>query len=453
MQLDTKLSFPHAEDLGSVKFKPSKYPGNEYRSMGFNNRGEAHPAALVDAHLAWAQLMAREYVAPHCVRLGGRGKLAYDTPEGLLKKGKPKGRLILMLSQRDLLLLGNVEGRLTEAYKDPDFPIAIGMGWFGGNVTTFIERLMRCKKFFCMDAEKYDASLDAWLLQDVVDILRDQYSDGRNPCYDKYWEFVMESLVGAPIARDDGWLMFKEVGSTSGHSYNTLIQSITLIIAYASLFHLTPPAQWGSVWEEVEVDTLGDDNLTAVPDWLANITAEQLGGAAERMAYINLKGDKSFSTDLIADDEEPSKAGTEQGWFEGIQYLGKFFRLVTLPEEMGGEKAVVPFRPFEETLARMYYPERANPTPERAYQRAMGNLLDAYGNPYTAQFLNDFLDWLVGEVTMEPVTWDEHTVQDAARSYTDAAVIVPRMKRWTWEEWLALTLCPKEEMAEYYEIV
>ncbi|GFM95119.1 RNA-dependent RNA polymerase [viral metagenome] len=451
LSLDNKLPFPHSEDLAEVPFKPGKFPGNEYRQLGFKTRQEAHLAALVDAELAWAQLMDDDHVPPHSVRLGGRGKLSHATAEQLRAGGIPKGRLILMLSQRDLLLLGVTEKLLTEAYKSERFPVSIGMGWYKGNVTSFFRRLQPLDQFFCMDAEKFDASLEPWLVDRAIAILRRQFIGGEDPRLDKYWDFVRESLLAAPIARDDGWVMHKMVGTTSGHSFNTLVQSIcSLIVGYAALFELTPRARWGDLWEQVEMETLGDDNVTALPEWLAHITARDFGEAVKRATGINWLGRKSFRTTILEDGDWVGPDASEQGRFQGVQYLGKFLRAIDLGRHGGEGMAVIPYRPASESILRLYYPERRKMSVEQAYLRALGNLLDNYGNPLAATWLNGFLDWLEGKMDQPPIAWGEDTIQDAARDYTNKVVEAPKPRRWTFEEWLALTLSEGEGVEDLF---
>ncbi|BCD56397.1 putative RNA-dependent RNA polymerase [Lichen RNA virus 1] len=453
LTLDNPIPFPHAEDLGDVRYKPNKFPGNEYKRLGFHNREEAQEVALLDAKLAWAKLMAGEHIAPHTVRLGGRGKLVMKSQAAVLAEGVPKGRLILMLSQRDLLLLGNVEQRLTEAYKDESYPMSIGFGWYGGNVTRMVNRLAGKVKYHCMDAEKFDASLDPWLVEECLRIVRIQMVDGLSPSYDKYWDFVRESLLEAPIARDDGWVMLKSVGTTSGHSFNTLLQSIaSLILGFSGVLKNTPREKWGEVLEATEIETLGDDNETGVPDILENMTGRQYGQPVKELTGVNWLGDKSFSTDVLFDLNEFKAGDSEEGRFQGVQYLGKYLRLTSIPDELGGGEAVIPYRPFTETLARMYYPERDAHNVLHVYERALGNLLDAYGNPTSARWLNEFLDWLEPKLEFMPTIWMSDTVQDAARDYTSAEVVVPRPKRWTWEEWLVLTLGDVSDNEDLYII-
>lgn len=441
LDTDVKLQFPHAETLGDVPFKKGKYPGNEYRELGHRSREEAHPAATVDAELAWARLLSGEYVEPHCVRLGGRGKLVEEPRAMVEEAGKPKGRLILMLSQRDLLLLGNVEKLVTDLYRHPGYPISVGFGWYKGNVTQFMERLGPMAKFFCMDAEKYDASLDPWLVEEGVEMLRSLFHEGHHPRYNTYWDFVLESLLAAPIARDDGWLMHKVVGTTSGHSFNTIIQSIcTLLVGYAAIFDLTPREQWDDIWSTIEMESLGDDNILGVPPWLKHMTASALADSVMKTSGINWKGDKSFSTSLPFDVYDDPLTCEDGEGFRGLQYLGKYFRALTPQEAESDKTIIIPYRPLVETFGRVLYPERRGEGLGRTYLRVLGNLLDAYGNPVTAGWLNRILDWLEPQMRDIPPTWHADLVQDIGKDYEAVEVQAPEIKRWSFEEWLRLTL-------------
>lgn len=441
LTVDIKLPFPHAEDLRNVPFKPRKYPGIEYRQRGMKTRGDAHEAAIVDAEEAWVHLMDDEYVEPHTVRLGGRGKLAADTREALEEKGIPKGRLILMLSQRDLLLLGVTEKLLTEEYKKGCYPVSVGMGWYKGHSEAFYRRMAPCTKFFCMDAEKFDSAIDPWMIDAAITIVRRQFERGTAPVYDRYWDFVRETLLSAPIARDDGWCTMKEVGTTSGHSHNTLLQSIiTLIVGYAGLFALCPEERWEDLERDVEMDALGDDNSTGVPEWLEHITAQALGDEVFESSGINWRGKKSFATYTLEDEHMPMDTQTEEGRFGGVQYLGKFLRRQDMAEVGGEGDRIIPYRPCKESVLRLLFPERYDPAKEHTYLRAIGNLLDNYGNPIFARWCNGFLDELGEQIEFLPSSWPTDSVQDSARDYTSEVVMVPKPRRWSFEEWLSLTL-------------
>jgi len=451
LKLDQKLIFPHAEDLETVRFKARKFPGAYYRNMGFQSRIEAQEVALVDAKLAFAQLLSGVPVDPHTVRLGGRGKAVGQSEASARAAGVPKGRLILMLSQRDLLLCGVTEQLLTAAYCPDQFPISLGMGWFKGNVRRFSERYAGMKKFFCFDAAKFDSSLDDYMIRDVVDILRHQFINGMDDRYDEYWEFVIQSLIYAPIQRDDGYLMFKSVGTTSGHNHNTLIQSIcSLIIAYTNYFAVLPDTPPQLVVNDAAVETLGDDNLTGSEGLLMDVTVEQVSDVSMDAFGQDYYGDKSFATTKMLDMVEDDETFTEEGKFQGLQYLGKFLRSYNLETDTGTRVVALPYRPCHETFVHMYYPERKSTGVDRTYQRALGNLLDNYGNPLMAKWLNKFLDWLEEKMEVLPTMWLEDTVQDAARDYTATQVRVPRPQRWTFEDWVFLCLNDRDDDPELY---
>jgi hypothetical protein len=444
LALPNKIPFPHAEDIDGVKYKPRKYPGAPYRVMGYANRGEAHEAAKVDARLSFAQLLAGEHVEPHPVRLGGRGKAVLCSEQQARENGTPKGRLVLMLSHRDLLLCGVTEQLATRAYCDEDYPVSLGMGWFCGQPAKFVERLIEKDVFFCMDAEKYDASLDPWLIREAVAILRQQFVRGMDEEFDFYWNFVIESLIAAPILRDDGWLMFKEVGTTSGHNHNSLIQSIcTLLVGYTGVLSCLPEAEWDAALASFEMEALGDDNILGGGPVFHKVSCAELGGHVWRAFGINWLGEKSFKTDTVL-DEDIGEVFSEEGRFKGVQYLGKFFREGRVWIEDEEVVTAIPYRPARETFVRMYYPERPCATMEHTYLRALGNLLDAYGNPLTARWLNGLLDWLEAQMEDIPESWRSDTVQDQARDYTQSEVYVPRPKRWSYEEWVSLILANKD---------
>nr|WGH72976.1 MAG: putative RNA-dependent RNA polymerase [Trichoderma harzianum dsRNA virus 1] len=453
LELDEKIEFPHAEDLENVRYKASKFPGSVYRKMGFKTRGEAQDVALAEAKLAFAQLMDGDHVEPHPVRLGGRGKAVETSESSARAAGVPKGRLILMLSQRDLLLCGVTEQLLTDAYCSDDFPMSLGMGWFRGNARRFSERYAGAKKFFCFDAAKFDSSLDEYLVRDAVTILRRQFRNGLDERYDAYWEFVVQSLIFAPIQRDDGWVMFKTCGTTSGHNHNTIVQSIdSLIIAYTNYFILLEDVPPSLILDDLATETLGDDNITASKKLLMNVTVEQVAEVAKEAFGQDYFGDKSFATTALLDPFDGDEQFSEEHAFQGVQYLGKYLRAHVVQSNGREVTVALPYRPVKETFIHMYYPERKGHSIERTYQRALGNLLDNYGNPLAAKWLNELLDWLEAKMEFIPNIWLPDTVQDAARDYTADQVVVPRMRRWTFDEWVVLCLVDNGNDPEWYEV-
>jgi len=454
-----RLEFPHLEDLKEVPFKPSKYPGFEYAQQGFKTREEADAVAQVDAEAAWVELTEGTRVAPHHVRLGGRGKVVKKTMEEARKENLAKGRLILMLSQRDLKLLGVTEKLLTEYCKDDVCPIHVGKSWFFNGSNSFCEELKAYDKFFCFDAEKFDSNLDPYMVNDAVDILRGLFVDGVGERYDAYWEFVMESLLRAPIVRDDGIVFWKDVGTTSGHSHNSLVQSIcTLLIGYTALVWYNPHLSNAVIYENSVLKSLGDDNLKATRAPLITLTVEDYAAVVFEAFGINWAGDKSFATTRVIDVDEYGPVPREGGSFQGVQFLGKYFILKQLEGDETGQKFVLPYRPMSETVARLAYPEREprEKALERytlgqlTYMRAVGNYLDAAGNPSTRRFMDGFLNFLEGKRHKMDCLWDDKTGSKMfGAGHTDEERRI-ELRRFSYDEWLDLVLCEKEIASNNY---
>lgn len=324
--------------------------------------------------------------------------------------------------------------------------------WDGlSNVTRFAERYAGAEKYFCFDAEKFDSSIDPYMIRDAIDILRGQYQHGDSVDYDSYWQFVMESLITAPIQRDDGWVMHKSVGTTSGHNHNTLLQLIcTLLIGYTAFLAAHPDIAPKAIIDDMALESLGDDNLASSAGLCKGDDADSVGVIVLDAFGISWLGDKSFATTRLMDDVPSNIGFTEVNKFQGIQYLGKYLRTVLIQGQNGMITTALPYRPVLETFVHMYYPERRGNSADRTYQRALGNLLDNYGNPLAARWLNDLLDWLEPKLDLLPEDWLEDTIQDAARNYTATEVRVPKPMRWSWEEWVALCLTTNDRDDEWF---
>ncbi|QJT73684.1 RNA-dependent RNA polymerase [Botrytis cinerea mycovirus 3] len=438
LSLDKYLLFPDLEDLATVKYYPKKFAGIEYAVMGLKTRAEADPIAQIDAENAWEKLMKGERVAPHDVRLGGRGKITrMDTTEAEAKV-PAVGRLILMMSQRDLKLCGVTEGQLTAAYLDPKYPIAVGQSWFHQGSQDFIDRLVPYERYYCFDAKKFDSSINEWMVRLAVNILRRQYLDGMNEIYDAYWEFIIESLLRPPIYRDDGIRMQKFVGTTSGHSHNTLIQSIiTLLIGYAALFELDDTLTPENIQEHAWLESLGDDNIMGVSSRLAHLTTEDIAKCVQDMVRVDWWGKKSFSTTCLLD-------AMAMG-FEGVQFLGKYWYLGEYPSMGGAEKVPIPYRPAIETYLRLLYPEHGNLTVMDTYLRCLGNYIDAAGNQAMESWLQGLMDYVEPRVGEAPTEWPPNFKRMVSRDYSNVGVEVPKPRRMEFQQWRDLVVLPRGE--------
>nr|UJT31798.1 RNA-dependent RNA polymerase [Phlebiopsis gigantea curvulavirus 1] len=432
LALPQKLPFPEKEALAEVRYTGSKYAGVEYALMGAKTRSDADSLAQIDAEKAWDDLMDGIRVEPHKNRMGGRGKLVKlakleaqgDQPEA--------GRFILMTSHRDLKVNGATQQPLTDAYKHPSFPISVGKAWWHNGVHEFLERFADKVLFSCLDAKKFDSSLPGWLLRLGINVLREQFIDGNNPKYDAYWDFVYEGLAEAVVYMDNGMMFKRRGGSTSGHSHNTLVQSVcTLIIMYTCYFTLLPREEWDNIGDYVWVESLGDDQHTGAKGPCEKFTIEEIAPIALECFGVDWFGDKSFNTTRLYDEKE--------GDFQGTQYLGKYFRL--LDEEVGGVrvKGMVPYRPYEETVLRLLYPERGKMGAEESWARAIGHYADAAGLKKTRDFLDAYMDWLEPKVETDDFTWGEKWSRKFAGGDPHDEHPVPA-ERIDYPTWLGLVL-------------
>jgi hypothetical protein len=400
--------------------------------MGFNNRMEAHHLAMLHAKADFIKLNQGFRVKPHDVRLGGRGKI---TDRG--KPGNPAfipivGRLILMLSHRDLLILGSTEQMLTRMYLGVQYPVSVGFGWSYGNAIKLVQTFAPYSNYFCFDASKFDSSISSWLVWDAISILRDRFQDGHDSKYDAYWQFVYDSLVAVIIRRDDGIRMQKMKGTTSGHCHNTLVQSIiTLIVGYGCLIALCPHLSLEQIMEDSKLWSLGDDNLMGLKGELAHLTKEQIQAKAMELYGINWSGRKSFTTQCLIDGV--------MGDFEGVQYLGKFLFKDVM--EFNGQTITVPtpYRPFLETVEKVYYPERPTDSLNETYEKILGNYYDAAGNPETAEWLDKLLDWMEAKGAYPPDEWSSAQAKQITKDYYHIGSFTPRPLRITREDWLIWT--------------
>lgn len=444
LDLPNYLIFPAVSDLDEVKYAGAKFPGIEYAMMGFKTRREADPVATIDAKRCMEHLLAGDRVAPHDVRLGGRGKVAEMIKEEAESKVPAVGRLILMMSQRDLKLCGVTENQLTKAYGEDKYPIAVGLSWYHGGSRNFIDRFATFNEFFCFDAKKFDSSIDPWMVRIAVNILRRQYHQGDYPRYDAYWAFVEESLLRAPIYRDDGVRIQKFVGTTSGHSHNTLIQSIiTLIMGWTAILQLHPKDDLQYIIDNCWVESLGDDNILGLSGRLTGHTCEEIAQIVWDIFHVDWFGKKSFKTRCLMD--------LVTGRFQGLQFLGKYFRVGEYPTSEGVEDQPIPYRPFKETYLRLLYPEYGTLTPEDTYLRLLGNYLDAAGNPFTERWLSSCMEWLEPELGEVPTTWTTNFQRMVSRDYSGVGIEMPNPKRISFEQWRDLIVLDRVDYSRVWK--
>jgi hypothetical protein len=432
LALDSKIPFPTVGDLSEVRFFGDKYPGIEYARLGYKNRREADAIATADAERSFLQLMQGERVEPHLNRIGGRGKMARRSDAESMGLELDKGRLIMMTSHRDLKLNGVTEQRLTDRYRASRYPIAVGTSWWHGGCAEFAERFREFSRYWCFDAKKFDANLPGWLIRAAINILREQFEDGMDSRYDAYWEFIYEGLVEAPMFLDNGLVFRRRDGSTSGHSFNTLVQSVcTLIIGYSSFLSLVGVEQAEELFDSMWLESLGDDQIGGGKDMVKDFTVEEVAQEAWDIFGINWFGSKSYSTDLLLDQDV--------GDFQGVQFLGKYFYFLSFEEDKKVYGGVLPYRPRDETLLRLFYPERLKEGIVGAWERAVGHYADSAGNAETRQILEEYLDFLEPRLPDTRFSWSESWVRKFSHQDVRGDPEIPG-KRITFYEWLRLTL-------------
>ncbi|KAG0335800.1 hypothetical protein BG004_008311 [Podila humilis] len=451
LALDQKLPMPTQHTLSETRYESSTFPGLEYARRGMKTRGEAHLTALLDAQRAWSSLAAGERVRPHDTRLGGLGKLIERSgPRGHVEDSDASmGRLILMLSHRDLLMLGALEQPLTKSYLEERWPIHIGNSWYHGGAERFVNRLAPYSIYHCFDARSFDSSIDGWLVKEALVILRKQFVDGMNPKYDTLWAFVYESLVDVVICRDDGVRMQKHVGTTSGNSFNSLVQSvITLLLGYTTLIVKAHERYFefgvNMILTQSKIEVLGDDMVMALEVHWSYLSKEILAGVVQDCFNIDWSGKKSFTTQHLMDNDTTP----EHERFKGVQFLGMYFRHQRLGTGPYARKIVVPYRPFIENYLHLLFPKYGQLHIDDTWLRAIGIFLVGAGNLTTRQWLNSYLDFLEKRLTRIPTEWPRHFQKFVSKDYWGLGTFMPLPRRITEQEWLQMTCLPTREFEE-----
>ncbi|ORZ09399.1 hypothetical protein BCR41DRAFT_138645 [Lobosporangium transversale] len=460
MALPEKLSMPTVESLKDVRYDGSKFAGLEYARDKLYKRREAHTYALRHAEEVWTSLMDGNLVHPHDTRLGGKGKQVEmdkdmhgkikdpDAESWLFSSGSRNldslesintsmGRLILMLSHRDLLILGSLEQPLTKAYLDDKWPIYIGQSWYYGGAEKFVNKMSRHAIYHCFDAKKFDAAIDGWLVQEALQVLRAQYEDGMNPKYDTLWTFVYKSLVEVIICRDDGIRLQKHVGTTSGNCFNTLVQSIiTMFLGYTALIYEAEKRQ-GSIGVYL-ILTQCEMVMALETPWMG-LTKEILADVVKECFNIDWSGKKSFSTNRLMDD-----SAMDYKKFQGVQFLGMYFRHQRLGNSPFAPKVVIPYRPFRESYLSLLFPKHGGYTREESWLRALGIYLNAAGNQETQEWLEAYLDFLELVPFVRPTAWPPSMERWVNKDYWNHDTKPPPPKRITIQEWYRLACEPRD---------
>jgi len=455
MKLDRKLPMPTEDSLANVKYDGSKFAGLDYARQKLKSRKEAHDTALGHAKLVWHALHQGRRIPPHDARLGGKGKLIErSTNHGrvaLDNDDVSMGRLILMLSHRDLLILGALEQPLTASYLDARWPIYIGQSWYYGGSERFVNKMARHAIYHCFDAKKFDAAIDGYLVKEALLILRQQYEDGMNPKYDTLWSFVYESLVEVVVCRDDGIRMQKHVGTTSGNCFNTLVQSIiTMFLGYTALI-VRAEERMGlvginNILVQCEIEVLGDDMVLALAKAWMFLTRESLAEVVKDCFNIDWSGKKSFTTRYLTDDTSATSEGER---FKGVQFLGTYFRHQRFGDTKYAPKVVVPYRPFRESYLSLLFPKHGEFTYEHSWLRAVGIYMNGAGNHETREWLEAYLDFLELIPFVRPTAWppgmEKMVIKDFWNIGKEEA---PLPERLSFDKWMRIACIPRDKQED-----
>ena len=395
LNLPRKVSFVTAEDISlkSSDYETSDaHPGFYYSRRGFRTRSEAREDAESDAITALDELCSGVNVEPDVVLLRSNGKrIDFSDRSGRVGRDRSFCRVVFMPSLRDILLLGSLQNKIHEAYMRWNFPIALGLNWFRGSPKEFIDQMREFKKFFCIDATRFDSSVSGWLVRDAIDIIRDQIDDGFNENHDAYFEFLRKSVIHTIIKIPwERQIVKKSTGTCTGLNFNTLIQSIiTLVMGQTALNFLTdtPSDNTTCITNSSRMMSFGDDCIIGVRDQLSNISLEDIIEVVQQAFGVEWSNTKTFSTEILVDDT--------MGDFGGIKFLGKWFWNERL--EAGGVNYhfPTPYRPFSDTLLQLYHPTSGGRTLGDTLERCRSLYMDAAGNTETEVWLKRLFLWLL----------------------------------------------------------
>jgi hypothetical protein len=405
--LELPIKLPELEDLSvdDVRFNPMKSAGAYYRLQGYKRRGEVADQAREEARLVVSALLMGNTCGHRPTRIGGRGKAVKMSKQEAVNQKVRKGRAIHMTDTRDGFVLGMTEQPLNNAWKAKHYPVSVGRGWFHGDATDFVNRTMWADTVKLYDAEKFDSSLMPYLIHFAVTVCRGQFNNGYSTNHDEYWLFVEESLLHSFVYRDDGVLFEKWIGTSSGHNYNSLLQSIvTLILGAFNAFYINREKSALFVRGHFHLEALGDDNIFAQSKELKAESVEDAGRRIWNVFGVSWLGDKSFETNLMCENYVGDEDWVEADMFGTAQYLGKYFRNYPLVEQEGVIRyTAIPYRPWTETVIRLLYPEKAARTAlsddsmdvygDGRGGRWAGHAMDGFGNPKTRNWLLGLRDY------------------------------------------------------------
>nr|WMI40006.1 MAG: RNA-dependent RNA polymerase [Rhizoctonia cerealis orthocurvulavirus] len=450
LELHNKLPAIEHLSLDNVKVNPAKSAGAYYRLQGYKTRGDCLARAKVEAQEAMISLLEGDMVPQRPTRIGGRGKPVKMSQEEARSSGIKKGRAIHMTDTRDHLMLGLTEQPLNDAWKPSSFPISVGRGWMHGDASDFVRKFKFGQQFYCFDAEKFDSSLQPWLIHISITIMRMQFEQGLEEKYDAYWHFVEESLLHSFVFRDDGMIFEKFLGTSSGHNHNSLAQSTcTLIMCTFHVYYANRELEKDVIDKSFDAEGLGDNNFLAETQELVFETVGVRGLRSYMVFGVSRLGTKSFATNVLIEAYVSDETWVEEEVYNSSQYLGKYFRSFYLRKPDGETcRIAVLHRPLKETVVRLLYPEgiKASDDKESAAdihgdtraERIAGHMIDGYGNPWTRYWVQGLLEYAMRHTGMGRPGYSARMMRRFERLGVEDVETAIDFENFQFEHWLKL---------------
>jgi hypothetical protein len=242
---------------------------------------------------------------------------------------------------------------LIDAYRSIDSPLAYGYETALGGTKRIQREASKYRHFLCADFKNFDKTVPAWLIRVAFDILEDNmdfryYQVSGRPRVSKIcraWDHIVENFINTRIRLPNGDRYLKHGAIPSGSYFTNLIGSICNHIIL--LWGLDDPPEYLKVF--------GDDSYVAS---MHPINFAKLVGRANEIG-MTINMNKSIWTDN----------------FDETTFLG--YQL----------KGGLPFKPTDEWIRALLYPERPDKEWDDFATRALGI---AYANLGLDNFIDNY---------------------------------------------------------------
>lgn len=221
---------------------------------------------------------------------------------------------------------------------------AYGMEMLKGGMTWLNHQLQRARKrgaekMLCLDFSAFDASIPAWLIRDVFNILKEKFV--LTEADQLKWKLMVNYFINTPIRNMDGRRFQKDHGIPSGSMFTNIIGCCINFVMIRTILDAQVKVEFLNVF--------GDDSITAVKG-IVNIPQIAIDFKNIFGTIINVK--KSYYTTRI----------------ENVHYLGYY--------NFHGD----PVKSTAELLASMLYPQYLKDDWGYVLARALGCALASCGN-------------------------------------------------------------------------